>query len=379
MTFASDFALLRRAEAAWVHGDLNTSTATLAQHAGNPTPVVHEAAYQPEHMPAGTSSIQLSHGDKKLSSHLTTFGEGIAIFDIGVPLTLNGTFFSQTFSHLRYPERYTHLFTTDTDRAIKTIREQPNRLENAYIVPIRPPYYHWLLDTVPHLLGAGRLSHLPEVRLIAPNSMPLRSWQKELLEKSSRAFGATNLKWTPLDGNIIGVRPGYSQTRLPLTERLTVLRALMPRYDSAPPWRFIYVKRSAGDVRQLLNEAALLEALSDRFEVIEPGQLDIEFQMKVFAEARCVVGVHGSNLTNIVFCQPGTAVVEIAAGLPQPHFENLCKGAGLNFARVNGMPAHERDSAESDNAMPATWAQAHGDLGVDAKEVLQAIEQALAV
>ena len=88
-------------------------------------------------------------------------------------------------------------------------------------------------------------------------------------------------------------------------------------------------------------------------------------------KARCVAGVHGSNLTNIAFCQPGTAVVEIAAGLPQPHFERLAEAAALRFMRVEADPV-------APDSKDKTWAQAHGDLTVDPAAVLTVIDEVLA-
>ena len=115
----------------------------------------------------------------------------------------------------------------------------------------------------------------------------------------------------------------------------------------------------------------MIEALGERFTVIDPGQMDLDIQMSLFSQARCIVGVHGSNLANMVFCQSDTAVVEIAAGLPQPHFEKLAEAADLRFVRV---AAH---AVDSDNSQK-TWAQAHGDLTVDPAAVAQAVDEALA-
>lgn len=378
MSNSEKFAALRQIEASRARGDATASTSQLAAYAGNPAPVVCEANYTPQGLPLGTSAVPLSYNGQTLSSYLTTFDEGIAVFDIGVPLGINGTFFSHAFSHLRYPERYTHLFSKETDDAIRTIQQQGHRIKDAYVTLIRPPYYHWLLDTIPHLLGAAHLKQVDCIKLIAPDTMPLKVWQKELLERAAKSFGFSNVEWHPLTGNIVGVQPGYSQTRMPMGERVEVVRSLGPRTNSQKPWRFLYAKRSSGDIRQLKNEADVLQALDERFEVIEPGQLDVETQMQVFSEAQCVVGVHGSNLTNITFCQPGTAVVEIAAGLYQPHFERVCREAQLCFERVAGVPTtDETQSTENSEVTAPTWAQAHGDLTVEPAHILEAIERAI--
>ena len=39
--------------------------------------------------------------------------------------------------------------------------------------------------------------------------------------------------------------------------------------------------------------------------------LSVAQQMTLFSQAEAIVGAHGSGLANLVFCSPGTAVVEM--------------------------------------------------------------------
>jgi capsular polysaccharide biosynthesis protein len=278
---------------------------------------------------------------------------------------------SHAFAHLKYPERYVHLFSEESGNAIKTAANNAHHIANAYVTLVRPPFYHWLMDTIPHLYGASRLGHMESVTLIAPDSMTFHPWQKSLLKRAATAFGINNLTYTPTNGTVVAVRPGFSQTHMPLADRLALLRLIAPRAGAKKPWRFLYSRRGPKERRQLHNEDAVIAALGGRFTVIDPGEMDLPAQMSLFAEARCVAGVHGSNLTNIAFCQPGTAVVEIAAGLPQPHFERLAEAAGLRFMRVEADPV-------APDSKDKTWAQAHGDLTVDPAAVLTVIDEVLA-
>ena len=183
-------------------------------------------------------------------------------------------------------------------------------------------------------------------------------------------FGIPNLSYLPLDGTAVGVRPAYSQARLPVRDRLPIVRSIAPNIKGLDSPLYLYSRRSPTDSRQLHNEDAVIAALGERFTVINPGQLDLDTQMSVFAQVRCVVGVHGSNLANIAFYRPGTAVVEIAAGLPQPHFETLAEAADLSFRRVT---ADAVDASESQK----TWTQARGDLTVNPKAVTDTVDAAL--
>jgi hypothetical protein len=78
------------------------------------------------------------------------------------------------------------------------------------------------------------------------------------------------------------------------------------------PHRRIYITRSKATVRRLINEASVLEALKPwKFDVIDLEDFSVLEQARLFAEAEVVLTVHGSGLTNLVFCQPGTTVIEL--------------------------------------------------------------------
>ena len=48
-----------------------------------------------------------------------------------------------------------------------------------------------------------------------------------------------------------------------------------------------------------------------------------------------MVGAHGAALTNLVFCQPGTRVLEMfGADYVNPCYRNLCAAAGLEHHAV---------------------------------------------
>ena len=76
--------------------------------------------------------------------------------------------------------------------------------------------------------------------------------------------------------------------------------------------------RRGASSRQMTNEAELIGAL-DRlgFETIEPETLSPQEQAGAFASAAIVVGPAGSAMFNVVFCRPGTKVIDIES---EPHW-----------------------------------------------------------
>lgn len=71
------------------------------------------------------------------------------------------------------------------------------------------------------------------------------------------------------------------------------------------------------------------------FTLLDPGTLAIDRQVEVFAGAELVAGIHGAGLANILWCKPGTRVVEIF----HPGFQPNCYGIlsarlGLDYSAV---------------------------------------------
>jgi capsular polysaccharide biosynthesis protein len=102
--------------------------------------------------------------------------------------------------------------------------------------------------------------------------------------------------------------------------------------------RKIFIGRGEAKHRPLLHEGEISGNLLKRgFESVDCGQLSLQKQAEVFGAAEIVVGAHGAALTNLVFCRPGTRVVELFS--PQyvnPCYRDLCVAADLKHAAVIG-------------------------------------------
>lgn len=108
------------------------------------------------------------------------------------------------------------------------------------------------------------------------------------------------------------------------------------------PHKKLFVTRRPGwnRGRSLVNEAQIarrLEAVG--FHTIEPGELTLEDQIATFSGAVDVVAVSGAALTNLVFCQPGTRVVNLAsAHFPDTFFWFIATHRGLQYSEIRGDP-----------------------------------------
>jgi hypothetical protein len=82
------------------------------------------------------------------------------------------------------------------------------------------------------------------------------------------------------------------------------------------------------DDLRILVETGMLEGIKTMRNVKLEG-MPFHEQIQLFASAKLIVGQHGAGLSNIVFCKPGTHVVEINDRRECRHFKLLSKVAGV--------------------------------------------------
>jgi capsular polysaccharide biosynthesis protein len=218
-------------------------------------------------------------------------------------------------------------------------------------------YYHWICDVLVRLRRA--LGHFNEgTRIILPPG--LTAWQRRSLElirlpfdKSVHYSGKRPWKVERL----IYVPP-VAMTGDHERESLLLLRqAIWENLDCTPAkpgWRKIYLTRKNAPSRRIVNEDELLPLLRERgFEVVDCGTLSFDEQVKLFSEARYVVGPHGASLTNIVWAPAGAKVFEIfEPGSVRRCYWSMCQALGHDHACGVGRPV-EQKGGESDIEVPA--------------------------
>ena len=75
--------------------------------------------------------------------------------------------------------------------------------------------------------------------------------------------------------------------------------------------RRLLVSRHDATTRRVTNDQELAAALrASGFEIVAPGQLTFGEQVEIFSSAEFVVAPHGAALANLLFCTPGTRVLE---------------------------------------------------------------------
>ena len=122
--------------------------------------------------------------------------------------------------------------------------------------------------------------------------------------------------------------------------RSLIRRAFEPTHEVRPSRR-LYLRRADDDRRPILNRKALEALLLDQgYEILDLEGLSVKAQATQLAEASHVVAAHGAGLANLVFCAPGTRVIELSTRLwPSPLFGMVSQACGLDHTFLPGREA----------------------------------------
>jgi hypothetical protein len=178
---------------------------------------------------------------------------------------------------------------------------------------VRGTYFHWHLDCLAGLVMAREM--LGDT--FQPVGPVLNAWQRASLDLLGETVTEMDglcrpeevLAASHLDGR--GIYPDPWTLRL--FRRLAAARAAQPpSRPTVPRGPKLFISRRDAAHRVLANEDELWGALRPKgFIRFVPGETPYAEQIGAFAAAELIVASHGSALTNIGFCRPGTTVVEI--------------------------------------------------------------------
>jgi hypothetical protein len=199
-------------------------------------------------------------------------------------------------------------------------------------------YFHWLFDVLPRLQALSQSEDVPQIdRYLIDHRTP---FQRETLArlgvKTERLIQPSNTSHYRCERMVV---PSLMRGISTETSEFLRDRFLTPADQALPAEKLIYVTRRGCKRRRVLNEDDVLGVLrSIGFAVVDPATMTFDEQVNLFAQARMVVAAHGGALSNLVFCKPGTVVLELFA----PRYVNLCywviaNTIGLKYAYLLGL------------------------------------------
>ena len=167
-------------------------------------------------------------------------------------------------------------------------------------------YSHWLLEELPRLLVLKEVEGCDAIiahgakpfarAAIAKGGFPVR-----IIEAKRNAHFACEELVVPSVGRMTPA------TVRALEEFGRSISVAAPSFGEK-----IYISRAGARRRRITNEESLGRSLENNgFTCVHLEALTWAEQIAAFRSARVIVAPHGAGLANLVFCQPGTRVIEL--------------------------------------------------------------------
>jgi capsular polysaccharide biosynthesis protein len=205
-------------------------------------------------------------------------------------------------------------------------------------------YHHWVVETLPKLvllrdampaLVGARNWNASHVRVLTWG----QPWEAAWLDVLGIPRQAT-LTFDPLAGAAAStlLLPSPVQVITPSAEALQLARsAVLSALPAAGPRNLVVFASRAGErSRAVANEAELLAALAAALPALTVAvhnrSVPVTEAVAMFSRAVAVVAPHGAGLSHILFCPPGTAVVELMfMRSPPMMFWHMAAALGLRY------------------------------------------------
>lgn len=204
-------------------------------------------------------------------------------------------------------------------------------------------YYHWIIDVAPKIaLLQERYGHsLEGWKICYPGTD--QHFEKEVLGllgvPESAIVDTRRFKIIKAKRVAVCRLPGWYQ----IQPAAALLRSRLISYASEGFGERIYVSRAGR--RRCANEDEVFTMLRARgFVFLEDRCRSVAEQIGIFKGAKVIVAPHGAALTNLLWCEPDTIVVEFFASNYQPvYYRSLSDFQSLRYQSLsagNGEEEH---------------------------------------
>lgn len=173
-------------------------------------------------------------------------------------------------------------------------------------------YYHWIIDCLSALSLWKALKLDTEIRLFVAN---ISRFQRETLKcygVPDSAIIEINNKHVNFKHIFIPSTLGGGQAWSPPLYLPELHRESTAHITTDKNTKKYYISRSKTKRRKMNNELGVECFLIEKgFEVLYLEEYSFEEQIKLMKAASIIVSPHGAGLTNIIYCQPQTHIVEL--------------------------------------------------------------------
>jgi capsular polysaccharide biosynthesis protein len=258
------------------------------------------------------------------------------------------------------PELSPDMYPWQKHRAFRSFFRKPTRLAGTTLVLAarfsRHNYFHWLIETI----GKALLIRNHYQPLSSFDHIIISTQQQPYIRETLRAIGIAPsqiMDASPHDhftfekGYAVNDEKNYEHVH---PELVTSHRSVFVS-NKNDPQQMIYAARGRTKTRRVLNEDEIIKKLKALgLKVIHPADLSVSQQAEAFASSKLIIAPHGAALANLVFCGPGTTIIEMnSPAYRSPCYKNIAHHLSLRhiqlFEEGNQASGNPRDDNYSVN------------------------------
>lgn len=177
-------------------------------------------------------------------------------------------------------------------------------------------YFHWMFDILPRieLLHRSNIEIAEIEKFLVSSHLPFQKETLNLLGIPETKILETH-KYPHIQATKLVV-PSFPSTIawMPqwVCDFLRTQFLPQPAIAKTEKIERLYISRKSTANRRIINENQIIDLLKNfGFQSIVLESMSVIEQAALLTNAKVVIAPHGGGLTNIVFCQPGTKVIEI--------------------------------------------------------------------
>jgi capsular polysaccharide biosynthesis protein len=300
------------------------------EHKNIVKPIAHSFYQKKENavMVSHKLPVNIREPDKKLFDHYTNYSScKEEVFELHrVNINEQGIVFkgpnnfAEAFPHPVFRAQYGWLYILGQYVFSKRIKGLPSKnYVLIYDFWARGNYYHWLVDALPRLMLLKDEFKLDNYSLILPRDCP------KFMKATLSYFEISNITYLKKNEYLSAPNlmvPYYlaGSGRIHPAKVLEIRDRLVKNVSGYAQKERIYVSRSKQKARRVHNEQDVLALMKEfNFETVFFEDLSFREQMELVRNTKVMVSSHGANLTNLMFMEPGTKVLELVRS-DRPNF-----------------------------------------------------------
>ena len=251
---------------------------------------------------------------------------------------------------------------------------EPNILYISLLKEHSTNYYHWMTEIMPRAIfvyqqfGKENVQkliknkkivflideHIPKQCLEALTyciDLPFTTevvYKNELLTCNNLIYCSPF--WQSLD-NTTGNIPKHEEFFLDMYALKLVHDAIQNKYsqidsEKKEPKRKIYLQRKPTQMRSIINYQEVENfMIQESFEILDTSNLSFIEQVKLFSEAKIVIGASGATFTNLLYMQNNTIAINFYPSHPATNhgiFQPLADVSGVKLIHYKTIPVDDK-------------------------------------